>query len=231
MGKGAMPKTGQTAISANLREVRAKIAAAAREAGRDAQAVTLVAVSKTHPAAAVETALAAGQTVFGENRVQEARAKFPALKAAHPDLRLHLIGPLQTNKVKDALEIFDVIETLDRPKLAGALAREAERLGRAPACYIQVNTGEEPQKAGVMPGEADAFVAACRGLQLKVAGLMCIPPVDEEPALHFALLREIARRNGLSGLSMGMSRSEEHTSELQSLMRISYAVFCLKKKK
>src|SRR3546814_10176617 len=154
-----------------------------------------------------------------------------------------LIGPLQTNKVKDALEIFDVIETLDRPKLAGALAREAERLGRAPACYIQVNTGEEPQKAGVMPGEADAFVAACRGLQLKVAGLMCIPPVDEEAALHFALLREIARRNGLSGLSMGMSgdyetavrfgatlRSEEHTSELQSLMRISYAVFCLKKK-
>src|SRR3546814_2193377 len=120
-----------------------------------------------------------------------------------------LIGPLQTNKVKDALEIFDVIETLDRPKLAGALAREAERLGRTPECYIQVNTGEEPQKAGVMPGEADAFVGECRGLQLKLAGLMCIPPVDEEPVLHFALLREHARPNGLSGLSMGMSGDYE----------------------
>src|SRR3546814_18009361 len=157
MGKGAMPKTGQTAISANLREVRAKIAAAAREAGRDAQAVTLVAVSKTHPAAAVETALAAGQTVFGENRVQEARAKFPALKAAHPDLRLHLIGPLQTNKANDALEIFDVIETLERPKPAGALAREAERPGRAPACYLQVNPGEAPTQEGVEAGQGGAF--------------------------------------------------------------------------
>src|SRR3546814_10359467 len=137
-----------------------------------------------------------------------------------------LIGPLQTHKVKDALEIFDVIETLDRPKLAGALAREAERLGRAPACYIQVNTGEEPQKAGVMPGEADAFVAACRGLQLKVAGLMCIPPVDEEPALHFALLREIARRNGLSGLSMGMSGDYETAVRFgATVVRVGTGIF------
>jgi pyridoxal phosphate enzyme (YggS family) len=201
--------TQQSDIAARLAEVRARIAAAAEAAGREVSAVELVAVSKTQPAAAVEAALAAGQTVFGENRVQEAQAKFPALKAAHPALRLHLIGPLQTNKVRDALTLFDVIETLDRPKLAQALAKEAGKLGVAPDCYVQVNTGEEPQKAGVAPGEADRFIADCRALGLKVVGLMCIPPVDEEPALHFAFLREIARRNGLPGLSMGMSGDYE----------------------
>jgi hypothetical protein len=221
-----MPEVAQSDIAGKLAEVRARIAAAAKEAGRDAQAVTLVAVSKTHPAAAVEAALAAGQCVFGENRVQEAQGKFPALKAAHPALRLHLIGPLQTNKVRDALEIFDVIETLDRPKLARALAKEADKLGVAPECYVQVNTGDEPQKAGVAPGEADAFVADCRALGLKVAGLMCIPPVDEEPALHFAFLREIARRNGLAGLSMGMSGDYETAVRFgATLVRVGTGIF------
>ena len=213
-------------ISARLAEVRAKIAAAAAESGRDAAEIALVAVSKTHPPAAVEAALAAGQAVFGENRVQEAQGKFPALKAAHPALRLHLIGPLQTNKVKDALALFDVIETLDRPKLAHALAKEAQKLGVAPDCYIQVNTGEEPQKAGIAPGEADAFIAECRALGLQVAGLMCIPPLDEAPALHFALLREIARRNGLAGLSMGMSGDYETAVRFgATLVRVGTGIF------
>jgi PLP dependent protein len=215
-----------TDIAAKLAEVRAKIAAAAKESGRAAGDVTLVAVSKTHPAGAVEAALSAGQTVFGENRVQEAQGKFPALKAAHPALRLHLIGPLQTNKVKDALELFDVIETIDRPKLARAVAKEAEKLGVAPDCYLQVNTGEEPQKAGVAPAEADAFVAECRALGLKIAGLMCIPPVDEEPALHFAFLREIAKRNGLAGLSMGMSGDYETAVRFgATVVRVGTGIF------
>ena len=221
-----MADTAQVDIAAKLAEVRGKIAVAAREAGRAPDDVALVAVSKTHPAAAVEVALAAGQTVFGENRVQEAQGKFPPLKAAHPGLRLHLIGPLQTNKAKDALELFDVIETLDRPKLARALAKEAARLGVAPDCYIQVNTGEEPQKAGIAPGEADAFIAECRGLGLKVAGLMCIPPVEEAPALHFAFLREIARRNGLAGLSMGMSGDYETAVRFgATLVRVGTGIF------
>jgi hypothetical protein len=221
-----MADTAQVDIAAKLAEVRGKIAAAAREAGRDPQEVALVAVSKTHPAAAVEAALAAGQTVFGENRVQEAQGKFPPLKAAHPGLRLHLIGPLQTNKVKDALELFDVIETVDRPKLARALAKEAAKLGVAPDCYIQVNTGEEPQKAGIPPGEADAFIAECRGLGLKVTGLMCIPPVEEAPALHFGFLREIARRNGLAGLSMGMSGDYETAVRFgATLVRVGTGIF------
>ncbi|GAB4363042.1 MAG: YggS family pyridoxal phosphate-dependent enzyme [Kiloniellaceae bacterium] len=213
-------------IAANLAAVRANIAAAAREAGRDPADVALVAVSKTHPAEAVEAALAAGQALFGENRVQEAQGKFPALKAAHPELRLHLIGPLQTNKVKDALRLFDVIETLDRPKLAQAIAKEAAKLGVAPTCYIQVNTGEEPQKAGVAPKQADGFIADCRALGLDVRGLMCIPPVDEEPSLHFALLREIARRNGLAGLSMGMSGDYETAVRFgATLVRVGTGVF------
>ena len=221
-----MPEATDSTIAANLAEVRARIAAAAKEAGREPGDVALVAVSKTHPAAAVEAALAAGQTVFGENRVQEAQGKFPALKAANPALRLHLIGPLQTNKVKDALQLFDVIETVDRPKLARALAKEAAKLGVTPACYIQVNTGEEPQKAGIAPVEADAFLAECRGLGLKVAGLMCIPPVDEEPALHFAFLREIARRNGLKGLSMGMSGDYETAVRFgATVVRVGTGIF------
>jgi pyridoxal phosphate enzyme (YggS family) len=183
----------QAAVAERLEAVRERIAAAARAAGRDPAEVTLVAVGKLHPAARVEAALAAGHRVFGENRVQEAEAKFPALKRDWPDLALHLIGPLQTNKVRPAVGLFDVIETLDRPKLARALAKEMAAQGRRPACFVQVNTGEEPQKAGVAPAEAEALIALARDeLALPVEGLMCIPPLDEEPALHFALLREIA---------------------------------------
>ncbi|HEX7968876.1 MAG TPA: YggS family pyridoxal phosphate-dependent enzyme [Stellaceae bacterium] len=197
-------------VAANLAAVQCRIAAAARAAGRDPAAVTLVAVSKTHDSAAIEAAIAAGQRVFGENRVQEAQAKYPALQARHPAVALHLIGPLQTNKVKEAVALFDAIDTLDRPRLAEALKRELDRSDRRPALFIQVNTGEEPQKAGILPGEADAFIEDCRGrLGLPIAGLMCIPPVDEEPALHFALLREMARRHGIAGLSMGMSSDYE----------------------
>lgn len=193
-------------VAENLAAVQARVAAAAAVAGRQASEVTLVAVSKVHGAERVAAAIEAGQRVFGENRVQEAMGKYPALKAQHPDLVLHLIGPLQTNKARDAVELFDVIETLDRPKLARVLAKEMEKVGRRPRCFIQVNTGEEPQKAGVAPEETDAFVALCRNeLGLPIEGLMCIPPLEEEPALHFALLREIAKRNGLAGLSMGMS--------------------------
>jgi PLP dependent protein len=193
-------------IAGNLAAVRRQIAEAAAATGRAAADVTLVAVGKTHGAAAIARAIAAGQRVFGENRVQEAQAKYPDLKARHSDLALHLIGRLQTNKVKEAVALFDVIETLDRPRLAEALARELERSARRPALFVQVNTGEEPQKAGVLPAEADAFIADCRTrLGLGVAGLMCIPPLDEEPSLHFALLREIARRQGIGVLSMGMS--------------------------
>lgn len=192
-------------IAENLAAVRARIAEAARAAGRDPASVALVAVSKTHPAEAVEQALAAGQTLFGENRVQEAAAKFPALRAAHPALRLHLIGPLQTNKARDAVRLFDRIESLDRPKLADALAAAIAREGRAPDCLIQVNTGREPQKAGCAPEDAAALLAHARGLGLAVSGLMCIPPAEGDPAPHFALLAGLAREFGLGTLSMGMS--------------------------
>ncbi len=215
------------AIADNLAEVKARIAAAARAAGRDTAEVTLVAVGKTHPAARIEAALAAGQKTFGENRVQEAEAKFPALKAADPDLVLHLIGPLQTNKARIAVALFDVIETLDRPKLARVLAKEMAASGRRPACYIQVNTGEESQKAGVLPAEADDLIALARDqLGLPVEGLMCIPPLDEEPALHFALLREIAKRNGLAKLSMGMSGDYETAIRFGAThVRVGTAIF------
>ena len=188
-----------------LAEIRARIAAAARAAGRDPAEVTLVAVSKVQPLARIEAVLAAGHRVFGENRVQEAAGKWPDLRARFPGVRLHLVGPLQTNKVRQAVALFDVIETVDREKLARKLAEVFAETGHHLPCYIQVNTGEEPQKAGVMPAEADAFVATCRELGLPVAGLMCIPPAEEEPALHFALLAKIAARTGLAGLSMGMS--------------------------
>jgi pyridoxal phosphate enzyme (YggS family) len=214
-------------IAANLAVVRARIEAAAGAAGRAADAVTLVAVSKTHPADAVRAALAAGQRAFGENRVQEALAKFPGLRRDFPDLRLHLIGPLQTNKVRDAVAHCDVIETVDRPRLAEALAREMERSGRHLPCFIEVNTGEEPQKAGVLPEAADAFIADCRDrLGLPIAGLMCIPPEGEEPALHFALLREIARRNRLDQLSMGMSADFETAIRFGAThVRVGTAIF------
>ena len=210
-----------------LAEVRLHIATAARAAGRDPAAVTLVAVSKTHGADRVREMLQAGQRVFGENRVQEAEEKFPALKADYPDLELHLIGPLQTNKARDAVGLFDVIQSVDRERIAGALAKEMERLGRRPACYIQVNTGEEPQKAGVLPAELDAFVIACRDThRLPVVWLMCIPPVDEEPALHFALLVKMAARNGLSRLSMGMSADYETAVRLGATHgRVGSALF------
>ena len=197
-------------VAANLAAVEARIAEAARAAGRSPESVIPIAVSKAQPLARVRAALEAGHRTFGENRVQEATAKWPPLKAAFADLELHLVGPLQTNKVGDAVALFDVIETVDRPKLARALAAEMTRTGRRLACYVQVNTGEEPQKSGVLPGDADAFIAACREeYGLPVAGLMCLPPMDEEPALHFALLAEIARRHDLPLLSMGMSADFE----------------------
>lgn len=197
---------GTIDLAANLETVTAQVAAAAREADRDPASVRLVAVCKTKPAAAIARAIAAGQRVFGENRIQEAEAKWPALRADFPDAELHLIGPLQTNKARKALELFDVIETVDRPKLARTLAKEMEKTDRRPDCFVQVNTGSEPQKAGVLPTECDDFLRQCiEGLGLPVVGLMCIPPVAEEPSPHFALLREIARRHGLRGLSMGMS--------------------------
>lgn len=199
-----------TRIAENLASVRQRIDEAARGAGRDPAGVTLVAVAKTMPAAAVVAACAAGQRVFGENRVQEAQAKYPPLRGDCPDLELHLIGPLQSNKAADAVALFDVIQTVDRPKLARVLAQEMARQGRRLRCLVQVNTGEEPQKAGIPPQEVDAFLALCRDeIGLPVEGLMCIPPVDEEPALHFALLAGIAARNGLAILSMGMSADFE----------------------
>lgn len=210
-----------------LAEVSRHIAEAARAAGRDPAEITLVAVSKTHGADRVRELLEAGHRVFGENRVQEAQGKFPELKAAYPDLELHLIGPLQTNKARDAVALFDVVQSVDRDKLAAALAKEMERLDRRPACYIQVNTGEEPQKAGILPADLDAFVAACRTQYLlPVVGLMCIPPVDEEPALHFALLAKMAARNGLAKLSMGMSADYETAVRLgASHVRVGSALF------
>ncbi len=219
-------------IAANLAAVRGRIDAAARAAGRPEDAVTLVAVSKTHPIDAVRAALRAGQRIFGENRMQEALAKFPALRGEFPDLTLHLIGPLQTNKVKDAVAHCDVIETVDRPRLAEALAREMDKSGRRLTCFIEVNTGEEPQKAGILPAAADAFIGDCRDrlcrdrLRLPIAGLMCIPPEHEESALHFALLREIARRNGLDQLSMGMSADFETAIRFGAThVRVGTAIF------
>jgi len=186
-----------------LKTILARISSAAVASGRDPAAVGLVAVSKQQPWSSIEPILAAGQKSFGENRVQEAAARWADRREG---LSLRLIGPLQTNKAAEAVALFDVIETLDRPKLARALAEAFGRAGRSPALYVQVNTGEEPQKSGVIPSEADAFIAACRGeFGLTVEGLMCVPPQDEEPGLHFALLAKIARRNGLERLSMGMS--------------------------
>lgn len=214
-------------IADNLRAIRASIDSNATAAGRAADSVTLIAVSKTHPADAVRAALGAGQLVFGENRVQEALAKFPDLKAAHPTLELHLIGPLQTNKVRDAVALFDVIQSLDREKLALALAAEMARQNRWPKLFIQVNTGEEDQKAGLHPEAVDGFVAYCRDeLKLPVVGLMCIPPVDQHPAPHFALLAKMARRNGLAGLSMGMSGDFEDAIKCGAThVRIGTAIF------
>ena len=190
----------------SLARVRGEIAAACAEARRDPASVTLIAVSKTFGAEAIEPVIAAGQRVFGENRVQEAKAKWPSLRAAHPDIALHLIGPLQSNKAKEAVALFHAIHAVDRPSVAEALAKEIAKQGRHPTLFVEVNTGEEPQKAGVLPQDADAFIKTCRETYgLTIAGLMCIPPFDEAPAPHFALTAKIAARNGLNLLSMGMS--------------------------
>jgi len=210
-----------------LKEVLARIGAAAEKAGRPADAVQLVAVSKTFGADAIRPVIEAGQLVFGENRVQESQGKWPGLKDQYRDVLLHLIGPLQTNKARDAVQLFDCIETVDREKLARVLAREMEHAGRKVPVFIQVNTGAEAQKAGILPDQADAFVSFCRDeCGLEVKGLMCIPPVDEEPALHFALLEKIARRNGLTGLSMGMSADFETAVQFGAThVRVGSAIF------
>ena len=213
--------------AANLAAVGRRIADAARAAGRDPAMVSLVAVSKSHGAASARAALAAGHRTFGENRVQEAAAKWPALRAEFPDAALHLIGSLQTNKVAEAVALFDAIQTLDRERLARALAREFERQDRRCALFVQVNTGEEPQKSGILPAAADAFIARCRTeFGLEIAGLMCIPPVREDPALHFGRLAAIAERNGLGRLSMGMSADFETAVGLGATeVRVGTAIF------
>jgi hypothetical protein len=189
-----------------LAKVRGEIARACVQAGRDPATVTLVAIAKTFGAAAVEPVIAQGQRVFGENRVQEAKAKWPPLRERYGGLELHLVGPLQSNKAKEAVAMFEAIHSLDRPSLAEALAKEIAKQGRKPALFIELNTGAEPQKSGVLPEQADGFVAACRNrYALEIAGLMCLPPAGEAPAPHFALTAKIARRNGLAFLSMGMS--------------------------
>ncbi|EAR49970.1 alanine racemase domain protein [Oceanicola granulosus HTCC2516] len=207
-------------------DIRARIAAAESAAGRPAGAVELIAVSKLQPESRVADVLEAGHRLFGENRVQEAAGKWPDFRAQFEGVAVHLLGPLQTNKARQALELFEAIHSLDRPKLAGTLARLAQETGRCPDLFVQVNTGEEPQKAGILPGEADGFIAECRGMDLPVRGLMCIPPVDEEPALHFALLAKIAARNGLEGLSMGMSGDFERAiAQGATHVRVGSAIF------
>lgn len=212
---------------ARLHKVRATIARAALDFGRDPDDITLIAVSKTFPAEAIEPVLAQGQRVFGENYVQDAKRKWPLLRDRYSDVELHLIGPLQSNKAKEAVRLFDVIQTLDRPSLAEALAKEIAKAGRAPRLFVQVNTGEEPQKGGVMPTEADAFIAACRERHgLVIEGLMCIPPADEPPSPHFALLNKIVARNGLKALSMGMSADFEAAIQLGAThVRVGSAIF------
>ena len=217
---------------ANLDTVLRSIAAASRAASRDPAEVTLIAVSKTHGPERITPLLAAGHRDFGENRVQEAAAKWPMLKAAAPDVRLHLIGPLQSNKAADAVALFDVIHSVDRPRIAETLAAEMARQGRRPPCFVQVNTGREPQKAGVAPEAADAFIADClEKWNLPVTGLMCIPPVDEQAAMHFALLREIARRSRLVHLSMGMSADYETAIRFGAThVRVGSALFGAREK-
>lgn len=210
-----------------LEAVNARIATAEREANRTATTVTLVAVSKTFEADAIRPVLAAGQRVFGENRVQEAQGKWPALREQFPGVELHLIGPLQSNKAKEAVALFDCIETVDREKIAAELAKEIARQGKAPKLYVQVNTGSEPQKAGIEPKDAVAFVERCRGVHgLAIEGLMCIPPADENPGPHFALLEKLARAAGVEKLSMGMSGDYETAIAFGATsVRVGSAIF------
>jgi len=212
---------------ARLAAVRAEIARACKDAGRDPAELTLVAVSKTHQAEQIEPVIAAGQRVFGENRVQEAKAKWPALLAKHPGIELHLIGPLQSNKAKEAVALFTAIHSVDRPSLCEALAKEIAKQGRSPLLLVEINTGAEAQKAGVLPQDADAFLEKCRAAYgLTISGLMCIPPLDEAPAPHFALTAKIARRNGLTLLSMGMSADFATAIQLGAThVRVGSAIF------
>lgn len=212
---------------AALRDIRSRIELAAKGADRDPASITLVAVSKTYGEDAIIPVIEAGQHVFGENRVQEAKAKWPPLKARFPDIELHLIGPLQSNKAKEAVELFDVIHSIDRRKIADAIASEIKKQGRDLKLFVQVNTGEEPQKAGIPPRETASFLSYCRSdLGLAIEGLMCIPPVDEEAALHFGLLATLARDNGLAGLSMGMSEDFETAIALGAThIRVGSAIF------
>jgi pyridoxal phosphate enzyme (YggS family) len=214
-------------VEQRLETVRARVADAAQAAGRASDAVTLIAVSKTFPADAVLPALGAGQRAFGENRVQEAGAKWPQLREAFPDVALHLIGPLQSNKAREAVALFDAIHTVDRDKIAAALAAEIARQGRAPQLFVEVNTGGEPQKAGVLPTEADAFVKRCREVHgLAIAGLMCSPPVSDVAAPHFALLAKLAKRLGLTFVSMGMSGDFETAIRMGAThVRVGSAIF------
>jgi PLP dependent protein len=214
-------------VATNLAAVRAGIARACRDAGRDPAVVELVAVSKTHPAEAIEPVIAAGQSVFGENRVQEAKSKWPPLLAKHPGIALHLIGPLQSNKAKEAVALFDAIHSVDRPSLCEALSKEIAKQARRPLLFAEINTGAEPQKAGVLPQDVDAFLKACRETYgLILSGLMCIPPLDEAPGPHFALTAKIAQRNGLKLLSMGMSADFAAAISLGAThVRIGSAIF------
>ena len=216
-----------TLLHPGLEDVLQNILQAVEEAGREASSVRLIAVSKTHDAERIEPIIGAGQRLFGENRVQEATGKWPDLREHHRDVELHLIGPLQSNKVKDAIALFDVIHSVDRPKIAKALAQEMARSGRKPRLLVQVNTGEEAQKAGVLPGDAAGFVEQCQEeFGLEIEGLMCIPPIDEEPSLHFALLAKIAGGLGLKELSMGMSADYETAIQFgATYVRIGTAIF------
>ena len=210
----------------SLQDIKDRIARAESEAGRAPGSVRLIAVSKVQPDARVEAVLEQGHRCFGENKVQEAAGKWPGFRERFDGVDLHLIGPLQSNKTRQAMELFDAIHSVDRPKLAKAIARIAQEIGSCPDLFIQVNTGEEDQKAGVMPTEADAFIADCKAMDLPIRGLMCIPPVDEEPTLHFALLAKIAARNGLEGLSMGMSGDFERAiAQGATHVRVGSAIF------
>lgn len=209
-----------------LEDIQDRVKKEALRVGRDPKTAQLIAVSKVQPNARVEDVLRAGHRVFGENRVQEAAGKWPAFKEQFSGVELHLIGPMQSNKVRQAMELFDVIHTVDRPKIAKAIARIATEIGFCPRLYIQVNTGAEPQKAGTLPDEADAFIDMCRGLGLQIEGLMCIPPSDQDPSPHFAVLADIAKRNGLEGLSMGMSGDFEKAIEHgATYVRVGSAIF------
>jgi len=209
-----------------LQDIQIKVDQACRNAGRDPAAVSLLAVSKVQPNERVKAVLEQGHRLFGENKVQEAAGKWPHFKDVFHDTAVHLIGPLQTNKARQAMGLFSAIHSVDRPKLANTLARLAQEMGHCPDVFLQVNTGEEDQKAGVIPADADTFIASCLDLDLPVKGLMCIPPVDEEPALHFALLAKIAKRNGLTGLSMGMSSDfESAIAHGATHIRVGSAIF------